>query len=148
MDLILWRHCDAEPGVPDELRRLTPLGWKQAQRVAQWLATRLPAGCRILVSPAVRAQQTAGALGRIHETVAALAPGAGIDDVLRVAGWPDAAMAALVVGHEPALGAVAGYLLGEAGERPLGKGAVVWLRADAAGDAALAAEMRPDLVTP
>ena len=58
MDLILWRHADAEPGEPDLGRRLTAKGIKQAERMAGWLDRRLPDGCRILVSPADRAQQT------------------------------------------------------------------------------------------
>ena len=34
MDLILWRHCEAEPGEPDLGRRLTSKGLKQAERMA------------------------------------------------------------------------------------------------------------------
>ena len=34
MDLILWRHCEAEAGEPDLGRRLTPKGHKQAERMA------------------------------------------------------------------------------------------------------------------
>jgi phosphohistidine phosphatase len=128
MDLVLWRHCDAEDGAPDETRRLTPRGLAQAARMAAWLARNLPADCRILVSPATRARQTAEALGRPFETVAALAPGASVGAVLDAAGWPDAHGTALVVGHEPALGRVAGRLLGgEASELPLAKGAIIWL---------------------
>ena len=62
MDLILWRHCEAEPGEPDLGRRLTSKGVKQAERMAAWLDSHLPDTCRILVSPADRAQQTALAL--------------------------------------------------------------------------------------
>ena len=127
MELILWRHCDAEPGVPDELRALTPRGRAEAARMAEWLRDRLPAACRIFVSPAVRARQTAEALGLPYETRPDVAPGASVGDVLRVAGWPDAAVTTLVVGHEPTLGRVAAHLLHEAGERPLAKGGVVWL---------------------
>jgi phosphohistidine phosphatase len=127
MELILWRHCDAEAGVPDELRVLTPRGRAEAARMAEWLRDRLPAACRIFVSPAVRARQTAEALGLPYETRPDVAPGASVGDVLRVAGWPDAAVTTLVVGHEPTLGRVAAHLLDEAGERPLAKGGVVWL---------------------
>ena len=42
MDLILWRHAEAEEGGPDLERRLTPKGRKQAKRVAAWLLQRLP----------------------------------------------------------------------------------------------------------
>ena len=44
MDLILWRHCEAEPGEPDLGRRLTSKGLKQAERMAQW-----PAGTLFVV---------------------------------------------------------------------------------------------------
>ena len=62
MDLILWRHAEAEDGSPDAKRKLTPRGRKQAKQVARWLKQRLPADARILVSPAIRAMQTAEAL--------------------------------------------------------------------------------------
>ena len=74
MDLILWRHAEAEPGEPDLARELTPRGVKQARRVAKWLEPRLPDACRILVSPAARAQQTALALERKFKTKNELAP--------------------------------------------------------------------------
>jgi phosphohistidine phosphatase len=136
MQLILWRHCDAEDGAPDELRRLSARGRDDASRMARWLLQRLPADCRIVVSPALRAQQTAAALGRAFETVAGLAPGATVDDVLRIAGWPGDVVTTLVVGHEPTLGDVASQLLdGDAGGRHLHKGAVVWLAPRDAGDA-------------
>ena len=43
MDLILWRHAEAEDGVPDAKRKLTPRGRKQAKQIARWLKQRLPA---------------------------------------------------------------------------------------------------------
>ena len=57
MDLILWRHAEAEDGtdkLPDEKRRLTARGEKQARLMAQWLNRHLPKKTRILVSPAER----------------------------------------------------------------------------------------------
>ena len=55
MDLILWRHAEAEEGGPDLERKLTPKGRKQAKRVAAWLLQRLPSRFALLSSPAVRA---------------------------------------------------------------------------------------------
>ena len=43
--------------------------------MAEWLNRRLAHSTRILVSPALRCQQTAKALGRKFRTVAELAPG-------------------------------------------------------------------------
>jgi phosphohistidine phosphatase len=128
VDLILWRHAEAEPGEPDLGRRLTSKGLKQAERVADWLDGRLPDTTRILASPADRAQQTALALKRKFRTAEELAPGASASDVLAAAGWPDARESVLVVGHQPTLGEVASLLLAQ-DELPwsIRKGAVWWL---------------------
>jgi phosphohistidine phosphatase len=128
MDLILWRHAEAEPGEPDLGRRLTAKGVKQAERVAAWLDGHLPDTTRILVSPADRAQQTALALKRKFRVVDRLSPGTSAAAVLETAGWPDAREPVLVVGHQPTLGeAAAALLAGE--ERPwsIRKAAVWWL---------------------
>src|ERR1700704_2835587 len=128
MDLILWRHAEAEPGEPDLGRRLTAKGIKQAERMAIWLDNHLPDTCRILVSPADRAQQTALALKRKFKTVPEIAPGATVAAVLAAAAWPDSREPVLVVGHQPTLGEVAADLL--AGGNPswsIRKCAVWWL---------------------
>ena len=128
MDLILWRHCEAEPGEPDLGRRLTSKGIKQAERMAAWLDAHLPDTCRILASPADRAQQTAAALGRKFRTLPELGPGAPVSQVLAAANWPDSREPVLVVGHQPTLGAVASFLLsGEEAYWSVRKGAVWWL---------------------
>ena len=128
MDLILWRHAEAEPGEPDLGRRLTSKGLKQAERMAQWLDSHLPDTCRVLVSPADRAQQTAVALQRKFKTVPELAPAASVAAVLAAANWPDSREPVLIVGHQPTLGAVASFLLsGEEAYWSVRKGAVWWL---------------------
>lgn len=127
MDLILWRHAEAEPGEPDLGRRLTSKGLKQAERMAEWLEHRLPETTRIIVSPADRTQQTALALGRKFKTSDDVAPGASTASVLAAAGWPDAREPVLVVGHQPTLGEVAAFLLsGEEAAWSIRKGAVWW----------------------
>jgi phosphohistidine phosphatase len=128
MDLILWRHADAEPGEPDLDRRLTAKGLRQAERMAAWLDAQLPDRCRVLVSPAERAQQTAQALGRKFRIVPELKPGATASAVLTAAGWPDSREATLIVGHQPTLGETAALLL-SGSEAPWGmrKAAVWWL---------------------
>ncbi len=150
MDLILWRHCEAEPGEPDLGRRLTSKGLKQAERMAQWLDTHLPDTCRVLVSPADRAQQTAVALRRKFRTVPELAPGATVPAVLAAANWPDSREPVLIVGHQPTLGAVASFLLsGEEAYWSVRKGAVWWLsnRAKEGGAAVvLKVVVAPDFV--
>lgn len=129
MDLILWRHAEAEDGLPDLSRELTGRGRKQASRMADWLNPRLPPDIRILASPAARTMQTAQALGREYDEVSALAPGAAADDVLAAAGWPDAHYPVLIVGHQPTLGQVAMRLLaGQAGDLTMKKGGIWWFQ--------------------
>ena len=128
MDLILWRHADAEPGEPDLERRLTSKGAKQATRVAKWLDHHLPDSCRIIVSPARRAQETALALKRKFKTKDELAPDVAPESILAAAEWPECRDVVLVVGHQPTLGRVASLLLaGEDREWSIPKGALWWL---------------------
>lgn len=129
MELILWRHAEADDSTPDLGRELTGRGRKQAARMADWLNPRLPQDIRILVSPAARALQTAQALGRGYREVPALGPGASAGAVLAAAGWPDSAYPVLVVGHQPTLGQVAMQLLaGQAGDLAMKKGAIWWFQ--------------------
>lgn len=150
MDLVLWRHAEAEPGEPDLGRRLTAKGQKQAQRMAAWLDTRLPESTRILASPADRAQQTALALRRRFQTQPEIAPGASVASLLACAGWPDAPVPVLVVGHQPTLGQVAATLLsGDAAAWSVKKAAVWWLSNRTRGGSegvVLKAVIGPDLV--
>jgi phosphohistidine phosphatase SixA len=50
--------------------------------MAAWLEPRLPASTRILVSPALRCQETAQALGRTSTTVDAIGPARAREAVL------------------------------------------------------------------
>ena len=117
--------------VQDDLdRALTPKGERQAHRMAAWLNKQLPSSTRVLVSPARRAQQTAAALDRKFKTVPALAPDATVEGLLHAVRWPDAREPVLVIGHQPTLGLVAGYLLsGQPQAWAVRKGAAWWLRA-------------------
>jgi phosphohistidine phosphatase len=127
MDLILWRHAEAEDGQSDEQRGLTPRGEKQAAAMAAWLGPRLPRDIRILVSPARRAQQTAKALSRDFSTVPEVGVGASAGSILTATEWPRAGGTVLAVGHQPALGEVAALLLsGTEATWSLKKGAVWW----------------------
>jgi phosphohistidine phosphatase len=136
MDLILWRHADAQDDEQDMVRPLTIKGQKQAQRMAAWLHSHLPKDTRILASPAQRTRETADALGLAYEIDTNLAPGADAAHLLAAAGWPEATGAVLVVGHQPTLGEAASLLLfGEATPLSLKKGGVLWLTNRVRGDA-------------
>jgi phosphohistidine phosphatase len=147
MDLILWRHADAGEPVPDPAedlqRKLSSKGEKQAARMADWLNRFLPESTRVLVSPALRCQQTAQALGRKFQTREALGPGGSVGSLLALARWPERREPVLIVGHQPTLGMTAALLMAgaqgsaEAADMPaphatpawsVRKGSVWWLR--------------------
>ncbi len=147
MDLILWRHADAEDGIPDGERKLTTKGHKQAEKIGTWLQERLPDDARILVSPAVRTQQTAAALGRPFETVAAIGAGTSYPSILSASGWPEHRGTVVIVGHQPTLGETAAWLLsGEAAGWTIKKGALWWFTNRARAGIVLRAVVPPDLV--
>lgn len=130
MDLILWRHAEAEDGgagTPDAKRRLTARGEKQAHDMAKWLKPRLPKKLKVLVSPAVRTQQTAHVLALPFEVEPKIGVGADAADLIAAADWPEHTGAVLLVGHQPALGRLAGLLLaGSEADWSVKKGSVWW----------------------
>jgi len=132
MDLIIWRHAEAEDqreGLDDMDRALTPHGRKQAARVGKWLRKHMPAGTRVLCSPALRCQQTALALGCEIELVQDLAPDAAPAALLQAAQWPDAGTPVMVVGHQPTLGETLAQVLRlQDSNYAIRKGAAWWLR--------------------
>lgn len=118
MELHLVRHADAEPGEPDELRRLTPAGRRASRELGERLARQGVRPDVILTSPLLRARETgeelAASLGASAEPHDRLAPGATADDVrAAVAGR---GQTVVVVGHQPDCGRVAAALGG--GEEP------------------------------
>ena len=128
MDLLLWRHAEAEDGVDDLKRRLTLRGEKQARTMAKWIREHQPKDLRIIVSPAVRTQQTAEALKLPFETQRKIGPEACVSELVAASGWPQAGGAVLIVGHQPSLGRLASLLLaGHEAEWTIKKGALWWL---------------------
>ena len=136
MDLILWRHAEAEDwpegdgqASSDMDRSLTARGEKQAARMAAWLDRQLPEGARIVVSPARRCEQTALALGRKYRLRPEIAPGASAAQLLELVQWPFSKSPMLVIGHQPTLGQTIAQLLGlQESDCPVKKGALWWLR--------------------
>lgn len=128
MDLLLWRHAEAEVGEIDFDRALTARGQHQAKLVARWLRQHLPKELRIIASPTVRTQQTAEALELPFETNRKIGPAACVSELIAASGWPTASGAVLFVGHQPALGNLASLLLsGQEAAWTIKKGALWWL---------------------
>ncbi len=128
MDLLLWRHAEAEEGEDDLRRRLTGRGEKQALRMANWINARQLKDLRIIVSPAVRTQQTAQALKLSFETNRKIGPEACVSELIAASGWPQANGSVLIIGHQPSLGRLASLLLaGQEADWTIKKGALWWL---------------------
>jgi phosphohistidine phosphatase len=150
MELILWRHAEAEDGAPDSARKLTSHGLKQAQAMAEWLTPRLPKNARIIVSPTRRTRQTAEALAPKFEIAEKIGPGASAKTILAAAQWPDAKGTVVVVGHQPTLGETAALVLsGEPVQWNMKKGAVWWFshkEKDGSAVVNLRASISPDML--
>ena len=119
MELFLWRHADALPGILSDFEReLSPRGHQQAGMAAKWLSEQIQsadlANMRILVSPAVRTRQTAAHFCKDENNIQlcqALYDNVPPREILDILGWPNITLPALVVGHEPLMGILAGRLL-------------------------------------
>jgi len=127
--LFLIRHADAEPGRPDELRRLSAEGREQAKQLGERLAGEGVQPAAILTSPLLRARETgealAGELGVESEPSDALAPGATAEGVREaVEGRGDTVV---VVGHQPDCGQIAAEL-GDGEEPPFPPAGIVELQ--------------------
>ncbi|MEM5382527.1 histidine phosphatase family protein [Paraburkholderia phymatum] len=152
MNLILWRHAEAEDVASSDLaRQLTARGRKQSQASAKWLRARLPDDAVILASPATRTVQTAESLTDQYRVVREIAPDASATDVLTAAGWPDGiAPTVVVVGHQPTLGHVVARLLADSGASwSIKKSAIWWIESRNRGNgeqAILRAVIGPDFL--
>jgi phosphohistidine phosphatase len=128
MELILWRHAEAEDGEPDLTRNLTSEGNRQAERMARWLHGFLPKQVRVICSPANRARQTADALHLRYEVSEEIAPGCSVQQLLKASGWPAGDDVLVIVGHNPAISELASLLLSRTTfPMSLCKGGALWL---------------------
>jgi len=148
MDLILWRHAEAEDSTPDLSRELTSKGHKQAAKTAAFLRQHLPQDHRILVSPATRTVQTAAALTEQFTLAPTIAPGASPGSILLAARWPEEGGTVLIVGHQPTLGEVAAQLLGcNENYFSIKKSAIWWFtQREDSSQASLRLVIAPDLL--
>ena len=148
MELILWRHADAPPGYPDSERVLSAAGRRQAEAMAGWLKARLPGPYRLVVSPALRAQETARALAGGFRTDEAVGTAASPEQVLQAVGWPYGEETVIVVGHQPTLGAAAALVLtGQTHGWAMSTGSIWWLaRAEHSRQTLVRATLGPELL--
>ena len=124
MDVYLIRHADAAPlgekGTTDDAERpLTPEGVQQAKVVAAGLQARGVRLTQLISSPLLRAQQTAEYIQNSWEGPAPelrlcddLAPGGKLKRLGRLL-RKSGAEAVGLVGHQPDIGRIAGWLIGD-----------------------------------
>jgi phosphohistidine phosphatase len=110
--LYLVRHAHAAPGEPDELRKLTPEGRRDARALGELLAAEGVVPDAIVSSPLLRARETAEELGRATGATTSaderLCPGATTTDVLEA--LEGRGETVIVVGHQPDCGRIAAEL--------------------------------------
>lgn len=127
MDIILWRHAEAEDGWSDLDRKLTAKGQRQAEKMAKWLKRQLRGKTPTLIaSGARRSQQTLAAFSREYQVDVQLNPGASVAAYLAAQHGEGLVV---IVGHQPEIGRVASLLLsGREVEWTVKKGAIWWLQ--------------------
>lgn len=137
MKVFLVRHADADAEVPeglsDEARHLTSRARVSIAGHFTGLAERIGTPAAILMSPLVRAVQTAQilsmALGyegpvRVHRALLPDMPVGALDPLLVERSGPPL----VLVGHQPSIGAMAAHLLGVASlQKPVTPGTVIGL---------------------
>ncbi len=137
MQLILWRHADAEDNASSDFaRNLTLKGRKQAAHMSAWLHSQLQGDIKrwcLLASPANRAQQTAAALGLPIITMEELGVNTSPTAMLAAASWPTNSQNVILVGHQPTIGMVVAKLInGSDGYMSVKKAAMWWFELNAA----------------
>lgn len=122
MKLVIIRHGDAgnreewkAEGRDDRLRPLTPEGRKEMRRVAPGLARLVPSIDVLATSPLIRAAETAAIVAREYDTetvtLEALEPDRDPKEIVDWLRQQPLDQTVGLVGHEPQLSTLIGYLL-------------------------------------
>lgn len=128
MDLILWRHAEAEAGGIDKERKLTDKGREQAKKVGAWVRSHVKE-YQLVSSPAARARETAAGLSAKMEILDDLYGNAHPAEVLEAVGWPLNEGTVILVGHQPQLGEIASFVMTHKDEPwPIKKGSIWWFK--------------------
>lgn len=145
MELILWRHAEAEDGSKDLARALTDKGQTQAKMMVKWLKPRLPKNHQLWVSEAVRSQQTAAVLSDQYTVYPQLNPDVPHEAVMRLLYETHWQKNLVIVGHQPWIGRVCAGLMGcrhaPSMDWSVKKGALWWFEIKG-GEAALTVKIK------
>lgn len=113
MQIILWRHAEAEIGVHDLERQLTTKGHNQATKIALQLRKKLPENHQIWVSQALRSKQTAAHLGVPGCELPQLNPEADAQQIVSLFQGIHTNETVVIVGHQPWIGQICAFLLNQ-----------------------------------
>ena len=114
MNLILWRHAQAEEKAESDLARLlTAKGHHQAEQAAGWLTEHLSEEHSVWVSEAARSQQTAAHFSRDYTIMSALNPESSAEMPLQLIAEANEDSTIIIVGHQPWIGDLCAYLLNQ-----------------------------------
>jgi len=143
MDIYILRHGEAQPrsgDLPEADRKLTPKGRRDVERVARLARAAKVQPDLVLSSPYSRAKETAQVAIEAFERkpplveTPALVPDGSSKQVWKEIKSHSNSRQLLLVGHEPQLSDLAGYLLASPALRlDLKKGALVSIRMDRLG---------------
>ncbi len=111
VNIILWRHAEAEYGPPDLERALTENGRRQASTIAAWLRRHLPQDAQVWASEAARSRQTADYLTQDYAVLSALNPDINARTLPRLFERLSGNDTVVLVGHQPWLGELSRFLL-------------------------------------
>ncbi len=131
MQIILWRHAEADDNYHRDLsRQLTPKGHGQAQITAGWLRQYLPGNYLLVSSEASRAKQTAQHLseplidGRFNPGSRPARVERALKSLLDTHNRP-----IVLVAHQPFLGQVASlFVRSDSMPQPVKKSGIYWLK--------------------
>lgn len=130
MQIILWRHAEAEAGEIDLERGLTEKGRNQAEKMASQLRKKLPESYQLWVSQACRSRQTAEYLSDPTHELAVLNPESDARQIAALFGRIEDGQTVVIVGHQPWIGEVCSFLLNQSWQRhaywSVKKGAFWW----------------------
>ncbi|MBN3859027.1 MAG: histidine phosphatase family protein [Neisseriaceae bacterium] len=111
MELLLWRHAEAEDNPDDMKRHLTKKGLQQAEKMVKWITKHFPNEHTVWVSEAIRTQETANFLKHKPAIKPHLNPSSSaaiiLNDILNNIFSENL----IIVGHQPWIGDLTAHLI-------------------------------------
>ncbi|QRN40819.1 MAG: hypothetical protein GKC53_01395 [Neisseriaceae bacterium] len=111
MQLLLWRHAEANDHKNDLKRHLTPKGFQQAEKMSKWIKKHFSDEHTVWVSEAFRTQETASFLKHKPLIKPHLNPSSPVNIILNDILDNIFSENIIIVGHQPWIGSLTAYLI-------------------------------------